>query len=92
MPILATTTPAPAGTPLPGAVAPAPNVELKTFQFVAGWILLITLLVFANKTRLGHVILYYVLALLIIFILVTEYAQILPYLNFQTPGELQNAS
>ena len=91
MPIL-TQPPAPAGAPLPGAVAPAPDVELKTFQFVAGWVLLITLLVFANRTRLGHVILYYTLALLILFILVTEYQQILPYLNFQTPGELQNAS
>ena len=55
--------------------------EAATFQFVAGWILLITVLVFANKSRLGHVIIYYSLLLMILFVLVTEYMQIVPLLN-----------
>jgi hypothetical protein len=62
-----------------------------TFKFVAGWILLITILMFANRTRLGHVIIYYTLILMILLILVTEYAQIAPMISgIQTIGQLTN--
>jgi hypothetical protein len=91
MPILDTTaqqtTKDTSGTPTPST-----DVELSTFRFVAGWILLIVLLSFANRTRLGHVILYYGLALMILFVLVTEYQRIVPLLNFQTPGQLGSVS
>jgi len=63
----------------------------KTYTFIVGWTLMLTLFVFLNKTRLGHVIIYYSLLLIILFILVTEYQQLAPLLNIQTIGEL-NAS
>lgn len=75
-----------------GTPTPSTDVELATFRFVAGWVLLIILLTFANRTRLGHVILYYGLALMILFVIVTEYQRIIPYLNFQTPGQLGSVS
>jgi hypothetical protein len=74
-------------------VTAAPDNEGVTFQFVAGWILLITILVFANKSRLGHVIIYYSLLLIILLILVSEYQQIVPLLNaIQTVGEFNTAN
>jgi hypothetical protein len=65
--------------------------ELPTYRFVASWILIFTLLVFANKSRIGHVIIYYTLLLAILFILVTEFRQIAPFLIPTTVGELQNS-
>lgn len=66
------------------------QTQTNTFNFVMGWILLITILVFANKSRLGHVIIYYSLLLIILLILVTEYAQLAPLLtSIETVGELQ---
>ena len=53
----------------------------NTYTFVAGWILMIILLIGINKTALGHVILYYLLLLMILFLVVTQYAQIAPLLN-----------
>lgn len=67
--------------------------ETVSFQFVAGWILLITILVLANKSHIGHVIIYYSLCLMILLILVTEYQQIVPLLNaVQTIGEYNAAN
>lgn len=63
------------------------DTELPSYQFVAGWILLFVILTFVNKTRIGHVIIYYSLLLIILLILVTEYQQIVPILNsIQTIG------
>lgn len=81
--------------PAPGVVAAVPTGDpmLSTFQFVVGWLLLITILVFANKSRVGHVIIYYSLILIILLILVTEYTQIVPYLNaIQTIGQFNPSS
>jgi hypothetical protein len=64
----------------------------STYRFVAGWTLLITIMLLANKNRLGHVIIYYSLLLMIIFILVAEYKQIAPLLNPMTISELNAAS
>lgn len=75
----------PAATP---ATPDAASIQASTFTFIAGWILLLALLVFANKTRLGHVILYYALLLIILFILLTEYQQLAPLLNVGTIGQL----
>ncbi len=66
--------------------------ELPTYKFVASWILIIVILSLANRSRIGHVIIYYTLLLVILFILVTEYRQLAPLLIPQTIGELQQQS
>jgi hypothetical protein len=63
------------------APTPSPTVEAQTYQFIAGWVLLFILLIFINKSRVGHVLIYYSLLLMILLIVVTEYAQIAPLLN-----------
>lgn len=65
----------------------------STFQFVLSWIVVITLLTLANKTRVGHVIIYYALLLFIIFILVAEYKQIAPLISgIQSIGQYNVAT
>jgi hypothetical protein len=66
------------GTPPP---AGPPSVETQTYQFIAGWVLLFIILVFINKSRVGHVLIYYSLLLMILLVIVTEYAQIAPLLS-----------
>ncbi len=66
--------------------------ELPTYKFVASWILIIVILSLANRSRIGHVIIYYTLLLVILFILVTEYRQLAPLLIPQTIAELQQQS
>jgi hypothetical protein len=85
-PIVGTPTPSPVvsglGPPTAGAASGGtPTVEGQTYQFVAGWVLLFILLIFINKSRVGHVLIYYSLLLMILLIVVTEYAQIAPLLN-----------
>ena len=76
----------PAGTPTVSSTSSS-DTELPSYQFIAGWILLFVFLTFANKTRIGHVVIYYSLILIILLILVTEYQQIVPILNsIQTIG------
>ena len=65
------------------------NTEQASFQFIAAWLVFIVLMVGLNKTRLGHVAIYYGLLLLILVIIVTEYKQIAPFLNPPTLSELQ---
>ena len=67
--------------------------ESATYQFIAGWILFIIILVFANKTRLGHVIIYYSLILIILLLLLIEYSEVVPLLNsVQTIGQFNQTS
>ncbi len=57
----------------------------SVYNQVAGFVLLMVLLMFANKTRLGHTIIYYSLLLLILSILLAEapmYAALLGNLKF----------
>lgn len=64
------------------------DTTTATYNFVLGWILMITILALINKTRLGHVILYYSLLLCIFLVLVVEYKQIAPVLgSIKTIGE-----
>jgi hypothetical protein len=65
----------------------------NTFNQVAGFTLLMVLLMFANRTKIGHNIIYYSLLLMIMTILLVEapfYAAILGNLSFSggtvTPG------
>jgi type IV secretory pathway VirB3-like protein len=79
--------------PIPNYTVPSTGTELPTFNFIAGWVLMITILVFISKNRFGYVIIYYSLLLMIIIILVTEYQQIAPLLaNIQTIGQFNTSS
>lgn len=82
--------PGPGNTPAP--FGPDTTVGGKTFAFIAGWTLLLLVLALISKTRIGYVLIYYSLLLLILFILVTEYAVIAPLLNPPTIGELEAAT
>ena len=85
----ASTTISPVGSATGQAAKVAPSQSTAgTFGFVAGWILLIVILTFVNRTRIGHVLIYYSLLLIILLILVTEYTQIAPLLlNIETVGQ-----
>jgi hypothetical protein len=65
--------------------------EQDVFQFIVGWILLIGLLTLLNKWSVGHVLIYYSLLLIILLILVSQYAQITPYLTSLQSIEQFNA-
>lgn len=57
------------------------QTENNVFLFLLGWAVMIVLLMLMNKTRLGHVLIYYGLLLLIFFVLVTEYQQLAPLVS-----------
>jgi len=62
--------------------------ENAVFNFLVGWFILLLLLTLVNRTRLGHVLIYYSLLLMILFVLVAEYKQITPYLlSLKTLGQ-----
>ena len=66
--------------------------ENNVFNFVLGWGLMIVLLTLINRTRLGHVIIYYSLLLAIMLILVTEYKKLAPLLSgIQSIGSFNSA-
>lgn len=66
--------------------------ENNVFNFVLGWGLMIVLLTLINRTRLGHVIIYYSLLLAIMLILVTEYKKLAPLLaGIQSIGSFNSA-
>lgn len=68
------------------------NTEENTYQFVAGWVVMIVVLVLINKSRIGHVIIYYSLLVILFFLLVTEYRQLGPLLaNVQSIGQFNAA-
>jgi len=57
------------------------SIENKTFTFLVSWALWLVMLSALNTTRLGHVLLYYSLCLMILFVLVTEYKQLTPFIT-----------
>ncbi len=66
--------------------------ENNAFNFLLGWSLMIALLVLVNRTRLGHVIIYYSLLLAILLIIVTEYKKLAPLLTgIQSIGTFNTA-
>jgi type IV secretory pathway VirB3-like protein len=68
------------------------DTELPTFNFIASWVLLIGILVLVSKSRIGYVIIYYSLLLMILLILLTEYQTFVPYLNnIQTIGQFDQS-
>lgn len=59
-------------------VSSTPATELAstqdpTFSWLLGWLLFIILLVLLSRTTLGHMLVYYGLLLVLIFLLVTQY-------------------
>ena len=44
-----------------------------TYQWLLSWVVMIAVLMLLNKTRIGHVFLYYSFALMILLLLVLEY-------------------
>ncbi len=48
----------------------------NAFTWLIAWIAMIVFLVLINKSRLGHVIIYYALWLMLTFLLVTQYKAI----------------
>lgn len=66
-----------------------PGSEYTSFQWIMAWLILFILLAFFNKTRIGHLVLYYALVLMILFILVSNagwFANILAPFQSLTPG------
>jgi hypothetical protein len=65
------------------------QTENNVFLFLLGWALMIVLLMLINKSRLGHVLIYYGLLLLIFFVIVTEYQRLAPLISsIQTIGQV----
>lgn len=65
----------------------------QLYNFVVGWFLMLVVLVLINKTRAGHVIIYYALLLMILFVLLVEYKQIVPYFNaIESVGDFNAAT
>lgn len=89
-----TSTPKSASTSSSAATTPASgaDVDAKTYAFIASWLVFITLLIGISKTRIGYVLIYYGLLLLIFGILLTEYTQVAPLLNPPTISELEAQS
>lgn len=76
-----------------GSDSAAPtDVPGKTYAFIASWLVLISVMTLISKTRVGYVIIYYSLLLMILVLLLTEYKQIAPLLNPMTIGELDAQS
>ncbi|MBF6613880.1 MAG: hypothetical protein IVW55_12200 [Chloroflexi bacterium] len=48
--------------------------RFSTFQWMLAWVVLLVLLAALNRTRLGHAALYYALLLMLLFLLVTQFA------------------
>lgn len=55
------------------AAAGGSDEQANTFQWLLGWTVVIILASLANKTRIGHTLIYYGLWLLLLFLLVTQY-------------------
>jgi hypothetical protein len=45
----------------------------STFRWLLAWAIVIVLASLANKTRIGHTLMYYMLWLLLLFLVVTQY-------------------
>jgi hypothetical protein len=59
--------------PSPGADLPPPTAAgLYTFRWLLAWALVLVLLGLANRTRVGHLTIVYLLALSILLIVLTQ--------------------
>lgn len=70
-------------TPPPDATEQGPSspgnpngdagASYSSFQWLLAWVVLLTVLIFLARTRIGYLLIYYALALAIILLLVTQY-------------------
>jgi hypothetical protein len=51
----------------------ATDENASTFRWLLAWAIVIVLASLANKTRIGHTLMYYMLWLLLLFLVVTQY-------------------
>lgn len=56
-----------------GTSSDATSSNASTFQWLLAWAVVIVLASLANRTRIGHTLMYYGLWLLLLFLLVTQY-------------------
>ena len=49
------------------------NVGQTTYQWLIAWAIMLVLLNLINRTRIGHVTIYYSLWLMLLFLIVTQY-------------------
>lgn len=49
------------------------NGVIDAYHWLVAWAVILIILYFLNRTRLGHVIIYYFLALMLFFLVVTQY-------------------
>lgn len=71
------------------AASPVSTAWDDTYKWLLAWFVAIVILTLLNKTRLGHIFIYYWLWLLIIFVFVTQYqyiAGLLTPLGQPVPG------
>ena len=51
----------------------ADSTNYSAMQWLVAWVVLITVLVFLARTRLGYLLIYYALAISVVILLVTQY-------------------
>lgn len=56
-----------------GEAPPDANTAIDAYHWLVAWAVILIILYFLNRTRLGHVIIYYFLALMLFFLVVTQY-------------------
>lgn len=56
-----------------GTSSTTTSSNASTFQWLLAWAVVIVLASLANRTRIGHTLMYYGLWLLLLFLLVTQY-------------------
>ncbi len=49
------------------------NAHYATYRWILAWLVMIVLLSYFNTTRIGHVIIYYALALSLLLVVATQY-------------------
>lgn len=59
----------------------SPELHTATFKWIVGWMLALVLLAVLNQTRLGHVMIYYSLILMIVLVTVIEAPAIAGYIG-----------
>ena len=75
------------GDPLANSGTPA-NAGQSAYQWLLAWAIILVLMNLINRTRVGHVTIYYSLWLMLVFLLVTQYqffAKALEPLNTPVP-------
>jgi hypothetical protein len=70
-----------AGTQASAGTASTPDLNNTMFVFLLSWMLWLVLLSALKSTRVGYVLLYYSLLLMILYVLVTYFATLGPLLS-----------